>query len=440
MKKTRLVILVLLLLAAPAAMQAQYTYTNADGSVYTYDANGLGLTITGYTGPGGEVIIPSFINNLEVLGIGGGEPVFYGTSVTSVKIPGFVNSIGEEAFFACTSLTNVNIPASVLGTEIGTEAFLDCPSLTNVLIPGNVTSIGTGAFQDCPNLTSVYFTGNPPAVGSNVFYGDPVATAYYLPGTSGWNSTFAGLPVMENSFDFNVTLYGTITITGYIGPGGAVAIPGEFGGVLVTTIGQGAFEYNDNLTSVTIPGTVTAIGEEAFEQCGGLTNVTISNGVTSIGEYAFAACLSLTSVTIPGSVTSIGDYAFANCTNLTSVYFQGSAPIAHTTVFYDDPTTVYYLPGTTGWGATFGGAPTALWLLPIPMILNSGPSFGVQSSAFGFVISWATNTSVVVEASSDLANPVWVPFQTNALSNGSFYFSEPLQTNSSGRYYRISAP
>ena len=74
MKKTRLVILVLLLLAAPAAMQAQYTYTNADGSVYTYDANGLGLTITGYTGPGGEVIIPSFINNLEVLGIGGGEP------------------------------------------------------------------------------------------------------------------------------------------------------------------------------------------------------------------------------------------------------------------------------------------------------------------------------------------------------------------------------
>jgi len=46
----------------------------------------------------------------------------------------------------------------------------------------------------------------------------------------------------------------------------------------------------------------------------------------------------------------------------------------------------------------------------------------------------------VVEASTNLGNPVWTPLQTNALTNGSFYFSEALQTNLPGRYYRIRSP
>ncbi len=38
--------------------------------------------------------------------------------------------------------------------------------------------------------------------------------------------------------------------------------------------------------------------------------------------------------------------------------------------------TVYYLPGTTGWGSTFGGWPTALWYQPKPLILGNGWRFG----------------------------------------------------------------
>jgi hypothetical protein len=106
----------------------------------------------------------------------------------------------------------------------------------------------------------------------------------------------------------------------------------------------------------------------------------------------------------------------------------------------DNKATVYYLPGTTGWSNTFAGRPTALWFLPSPLILNNGPSFGVQSNAFGFIISWATNISVVVEACTNLADPVWFPVATNTLTNGSFNFSEPLQTTSPGRFYRISSP
>ena len=59
--------------------------------------------------------------------------------------------------------------------------------------------------------------------------------------------------------------------------------------------------------------TVTAIGDDAFCWCQDLTSVTIPEGVTSIGDRAFLYCYGLTSVTIPSSVTSIGDYAFRVC-------------------------------------------------------------------------------------------------------------------------------
>jgi hypothetical protein len=110
-------------------------------------------------------------------------------------------------------------------------------------------------------------------------------------------------------------------------------------------------------------------------------------------------------------------------------------------VFYNDNTaTVYYLPGTTGWGATFGGRPTALWFLPNPLILTSGPSFGVQTNRFGFIISWATNLPVVVEACTNLPNPIWAPVRTNTLIGGSSYFSDPQWTNYPGRFYRLRWP
>ena len=74
-----------------------------------------------------------------------------------------------------------------------------------------------------------------------------------------------------------------------------------------------------------------------------------------------------------------------------------------------------------------------------PLILNNGPSFGVLTNRFGFIISWASNLSVVVEASS-LADPTWVPLQTNTLTGGSCYFSDPQWTNCPSRFYRLRSP
>jgi hypothetical protein len=161
--------------------------------------------------------------------------------------------------------------------------------------------------------------------------------------------------------------------------------------------------------------------------------------VTSIGDHAFDSCSGLTSITIPNSVTNIGNYAFYNSYSLTNVYFQGNAPSGDLSVFSGNMPvdTAYYLPGTTGWGPTFGGIPTALWILPYPLILNS--SLGVRSNQFSFTVSWASNASVVVEASPDLKNPKWSPLTTNALSGGTFYFSDPQWTNDPSRFYRVRA-
>jgi len=238
---------------------------------------------------------------------------------------------------------------------------------------------------------------------------------------------------------------------------GSVTIPAT-----VTSIGQGAFEYSA-LTSINIPGSAIDIGSDAFTECTSLTNAAFANGVPSIGVDMFASCEALASVTMPGSVSSIGQYAFESCgslasitipggvtriesdafeecSGLTSVYFRGNAPIADSSVFsLDNNATVYYLPGTTGWSVFSAdtGLAAVLWN---PFIQTADGSFGLSNNQFGFNITGTTNIPIVVEACTNLASPVWIPLQTLNLTNGLFYFSEPFQTNSPVRFYRIGSP
>ncbi|HUS37321.1 MAG TPA: hypothetical protein VM680_18385, partial [Verrucomicrobiae bacterium] len=112
----------------------------------------------------------------------------------------------------------------------------------------------------------------------------------------------------------------------------------------------------------------------------------------------------LTSVTIPSSVTILRGSAFAECTNLTEVYFKGNAPEAWwpdelLSVFSgDDSAIVYYLPGTTGWGATFADRPAVLWN---PQALTTDSDFGVRAGQFGFTITGTPGITVVVESTPD---------------------------------------
>jgi hypothetical protein len=261
---------------------------------------------------------------------------------------------------------------------IGNDAFVECSRLAGVTIPQSVSTIGEAAFYFC-GFTSVTI----PAAVTNIGY-------------------------QAFSEDFNMTNF----FVDPLNPDYASA-----GGVL----------FNKNLkTLIEYPG-------------GRSGSYVIPAGTTTIAEGAFEIS-DLTSVTIPASVTSIGSYAFNACDYLTNIYFQGNAPAPDNTEFSSDSATIYYLPGATGWMATFDGLPTALSYLPRPVIVENGFGFNAQNSGFGFTISWATNTSVVVEACTNLANPVWLALQTNALVNGTNYFSDDKWANYPGRYYRVRTP
>ena len=75
---------------------------------------------------------------------------------------------------------------------------------------------------------------------------------------------FLGPPaVVQAQFNYT-TNNGTITITGYTGPGGAVTIPNTITGLPVTAIDYGAFESNTNLTGITIPSSAPHPKEAAL--------------------------------------------------------------------------------------------------------------------------------------------------------------------------------
>jgi hypothetical protein len=207
----------------------------------------------------------------------------------------------------------------------------------------------------------------------------------------------------------------------------------------VTTIPSSAFYYCTDLTSVTIPNSVTYIGDEAFFGCARLSDIAIPSSVSSIGAGAFELCTSLSRITIPSRVTNLANLAFAYCSRLKGVYFSGNAPSLGGSGVFSGATnaTVYYLPGTTGWGSTLGGRRTARWL---PQVQTSDGNFGVRTNQFGFNITWASGMVVVVEACADLANPTWIPVSTNTLTDGTSNFSDANWTNYPARFYRLRSP
>ena len=159
--------LLLLLLTLPGVVQAQIDYP------FNYTITNGTITITGYTGPGGEVVIPDTINGL---------------SVTSIRYTAFYNGAAPLPY----TLTGITIPDSV--TNIGLAAFVNCTSLRNIAIPNSVTGIKNGAFAGCTSLAAVYFQGNAPMFLGPACFSAAPCVFYYLPGTTGWETTYAGHP------------------------------------------------------------------------------------------------------------------------------------------------------------------------------------------------------------------------------------------------------
>jgi hypothetical protein len=185
----------------------------------------------------------------------------------------------------------------------------------------------------------------------------------------------------------------------------------------------------------------------AFEGCASLTNVTMADGVASIGVAAFDGCTGLTSVTIPGSVTNIGDNAFYDCTRLASIYFLGNAPAVGGNVLSGGYTTVYYLPGTTGWSYTFAN------LLAV-LEYTSQAQFNYTTNAGAIAITGYTGadgavnippainglpvTSITTNAFSNMTSLTNVIIPGSVTSIGDYAFSG--STNLTGAYFNGNAP
>ncbi len=208
---------------------------------FTYTVSNSQVTIVGYTGAGGAVVIPDTINSMPVVRIAGQDSLM---------------SQPWGAFYGCTGLTSVTIPNSV--TSIGGQAFAGCTGLTSVTIPNSVTSIGILSFSGCTGLTSVYL-------------GSGVTTLKYL----------NLLAVVAGPF-FSCTSLISIEVDA-----GNTAYSSQ-DGVLYNKATTTLIQYPIARSAVfTIPAGVTSIFMGAFKDCTGLTSVTIPNSVTSIGDLAF---------------------------------------------------------------------------------------------------------------------------------------------------------
>jgi hypothetical protein len=257
MKNKLFEIFVCMLLVGTFFVVVPYRVSAEQEGNYIYTVSNGEATITGYTGPGGAITIPATLDKHPTVAIGKGAfNSNNGHLITSVIIPGIVNTIGDNAFYGCSSLTSITIPNSV--TTIGDNAFHSCSALTSVAIPDSITTIGDNAFYGCSSLTSVTIGNNVNTIGIGAFSLCPLTS---------------------------------------------VTIPNS-----VTTIGDNAFFHCTPLISVTIPDSVTTIGDYGFSGCANLTSVTIGNSVTSIGHETFSHCSSLSSITFRGLIapTTVG--------------------------------------------------------------------------------------------------------------------------------------
>jgi len=297
-----------------SAISTSSTNLQSSSDDFHYKIKGSNVTITGYKGKGGNVIIPSLIEDKKVTVIV--EDAFRGESnITAITIPDSVISIEKQAFRDCRNITSIIIPNSITTIDYG--VFQGCSSLTSITIPNSVTSIDSFAFSLCKSLSSIIIPNSIKGIGSSAF-----------------------------SYCSNLK---------------SVTLPNA-----ITTIEHVTFSQCEKLTSIIIPNTVTSIGANAFQNCKSLTQIKIPDSVTDIGSWAFAYCSSIKSIIIPSSVTGIGTSAFNNCSNLKSAYFEGDAP----TYFADNAFgytssdfKIYYHIGKFGWSssATWGIYPITTW-------------------------------------------------------------------------------
>lgn len=102
-----------------------------------------------------------------------------GTDISSCKVNKNTKFICSNAFFLCSSLTDIEIPSGV--TYIGSAAFQGCFSLSEIELPSKITVIEDACFAGCSSLSSVNVPSNVSSIGANAFEGCTALTSISLP-------------------------------------------------------------------------------------------------------------------------------------------------------------------------------------------------------------------------------------------------------------------
>ena len=232
-----------------------------------------------------------------------GEAAFYeGRNITTLTIPNTVTTIGNQAFEACTALTDVTFTGTdankVQLSSLGEKAFKDCYELVNFNLQTetpNFTSMGDYCFERCHKLSTT-------AVNSNILH------------------SFQGKIINQGVF--------RCCCTGLT----EVNIPST-----ITTIKNKGFHGTNALGTLTFAdrsGTLTIENSRAFSpepneddtynqvthKTTALTTVTFGDGTYSIGDAAFMKAYNLQNINVGGStkISRIGQCAFGDCRPLTS--------------------------------------------------------------------------------------------------------------------------
>lgn len=225
---------------------------------YYYIDNGDGTCrFHSYLGSARDLSIPNEINGLVVTTIDD-NALAQKTTLTSVRIPDTVLSIGIKAFSGCTGLTSVVIGKSV--RAIFNQGFEGCSSLTGINI-NNVEFIGKLCFSNCISMTSFRSSNKLTYISENAF---------------------------QNCSSLNFIYFSNT----------------------LETISDYAFKDCIALTTVSFPASVKNIGRGAFQGCTAVEKINFGTANVVIGDYAFENCLALIEVTIPQTVVSVGSHAF----------------------------------------------------------------------------------------------------------------------------------
>lgn len=124
-----------------------------------YSFSGANAVVSKYLGGEGICVIPDKItyNGLDYTVTTVGKSAFYDSSVTEVKLPETITTIGVYAFRYCNKLTKINLPSTL--TKVEGAAFANT-ALIQVIVPESTQFSGnTGVFENCNILRTIIYLG-----------------------------------------------------------------------------------------------------------------------------------------------------------------------------------------------------------------------------------------------------------------------------------------